>query len=746
MAIIGCASAPILPAALSSPYGNPDQLAADNGIGDGIDAAYMCLRRTDDNPQPPAVSFYATPATTLGVRGALTTSGITGSAVVTRTSGTHPVGTYEPVARVADDGNDGNGGLIGSAGIVLEFSPDNGVSWLPAQALSTAFTAKMQIGGHDTGVQYDFAPATTNAAYVTLAVELRADTLAHLANVTAHDAADTSAAQVALAASSVPATVTASTAVVNLVLAALVSHMPNITAHDGPDLVAHTALAALSAATNTKTGIDLAIAVKGILNTHEGVSLVAAGAGLMGSTASIASPQTYTAASNFLSGGVSAMDAQPRRVEVVISGGGTPADMADSVTITGFDYAGNAQTETALSLTGLGTVKSTKAWKGTGLSCAFIAADGTGASFTIGYSNGVHNSADSTNTISSPDPTYGTLFTGDTWSESKTTPTQFAIADLYTAGSPATGAIPDIAASPLNFGLIAITEPVVATDIATLSAALDAMVALHPSFRPTLYVRFRDQALGESESTFLAALATFRAACSDDARIQVWAGDGMLTDAQRSFVYSRSGFPSYLARHQGMAARAGQKGERIAQSPGWTKRGPLPFFNIHDSTGAVRGHDEGNSPGALGPFAGKGGFACAYYGSWEGREGTYACVIEPVLYGTTSTVKTSMDNRVSSALERILGAIGFDNLGGADIVAGSVLDEDVCFSMAAQAQAAIQANLANEFDNWNDDNLVTVDPNVTVDGDGAVAVNWYVNDKLYGYTNAITITIANGRT
>ena len=57
------------------------------------------------------------------------------------------------------------------------------------------------------------------------------------------------------------------------------------------------------------------------------------------------------------------------------------------------------------------------------------------------------------------------LATGDYWTESKTTPPQWAGSDLYTAGTVPTGALSTIAQSAQSFGLIAITEPVAAADI-----------------------------------------------------------------------------------------------------------------------------------------------------------------------------------------------------------------------------------------------------------------------------------------
>jgi hypothetical protein len=414
------------------------------------------------------------------------------------------------------------GGIIGEAGITYRYSLDGGETWTPETALGTALTLPLVDGPKSTelsGVTLAFEPSSTNDDYIALAVELRADTLAHLANAVAHDGADTSAAQVTLAASSVPATVAAATAVVNLVLAALLSHVVNITSvHDGPDLVAWTALDALAPASTTAEGIDLAIALKAILNTHDAVALAADDDGLMGATTSIASPTTYTAAAHFLAGGVAALDAQPRRLRFVIDGGGTPANMADSVTITGFDYAGNAQTETALSLTGLGTIDSVKAWKGTGLSCAFVAADGTAATFTIGYAKGGHNSADVTNTVTADDPTYGTLDAGDVVTF-KTTAPQCQAADVNTA-------LDALRASSLKWSFLHVIGDATASSAGTLGSKLATWAATTKfSFA---CANVRDEGTREGETTWvtrqLAAFASFA-----DNRIAVGAGYATVT-------------------------------------------------------------------------------------------------------------------------------------------------------------------------------------------------------------------------
>lgn len=509
MAIIGTSStSPLATGALSQPYYSPSAVFSDYGIGDGVDAMCQALTATADNPSPPGVSFLSTlgmSGVTAGARGAtLTVSGVTGGTTVSKTASTHPQGTYEPYVKVLDDGNSGAGTAIGTAGIVLAASLDNGRTFLPSVALGTAVTFKIQIpnpGGSaiDTGVQYDFTHAS---------------------------------------------------------------------------------------------GSDK-------------------------------------------------------------------------------------------------------------------------------------------------------LKTGDYWYESKTTPPQFDDSDIYTAGTVPTGALPTIALSAQNFGLVVLTEPVAAADIATLSAALTACTSLKASFRPTLICRFRDQAVGESDATYVAALATFRAAAASDARICVVAGDGWLTDAFRGYVYSRSGLPAVLARLQGMALIPGIQGERVAQSPGYAARGPLVGFSVRDTSGNPVGHDERIRGGALGPFNGKGGFLCFYFEAAEGVQGTYVAGA-PTLYDVLPSVQTLMDNRVSSGIERVLYSTAFTFLQGADVVTAGQLDEDVRDAMAAAAMQAIRSLYTREIANASDPNLVTVDSAVQVSGPN-VTVTWHVNDQLYSYTNAINITIHNAR-
>lgn len=155
------------PGPVSPQYSVPSSLASAWGLGDAVDCACQAIVVTQGNPSPPPVAIYQTPATTPGVRGSsLTVSGVTGDAVVSKTSATTPLGTYQPRGRVV------TGGTVGTAGIVIEFSPDDGRTWLPSQALGTANTLKMSIGGIETGIQYDFKLAPIEGSTDVTAVGL----------------------------------------------------------------------------------------------------------------------------------------------------------------------------------------------------------------------------------------------------------------------------------------------------------------------------------------------------------------------------------------------------------------------------------------------------------------------------------------------------------------------------------------------------------------------------------------------
>jgi hypothetical protein len=726
--VLGCSSAG---SGQSAFYLSAASAVAGVGYGDAVDTLCQIIEQRQSSGQTgvkvPA-ALYTTPATTPGSYGVIDVTGVTGTATAAVDATSLPRGTYEAWLKVT------TGFTVGTTGGALQWSLDGGRNYSRTIGVGTATSYTIP----NSNVKFDFGPTSTNAAYVTLAVELRADTLAHLANAVAHDGADTSAAQVALAASSIPATVSASTAVVNLVRAALISHVVNITSvHDGPDLVAYTALAALSAATDAATGIDLANALKAIINTHEGVALVAAAAGLMGSTASIASPQTYTAASNFLAGGVAAMDAQPRRPEFVISGGGTPSDMADSVTITGFDYTDAAQTETGLSLTGLGTVKATKAFKGTGLSCAFVAADGTGATFTIGYSNGVHNSADVTNLITSPDASYGTFGTGDLIKVRTFAPAPDAndIDDAFVA----------LAAGSADFSIIVLDFPLTVALAAHVTTGLNALADVGRDVLCLARYRLPDVEASESETTWGTALeAEFPIGTFDDSRIHLVTEYGLLTDATTTRQY----FRSFLAQTAADFVRV-ERGA-WADSPSDQK---MANATLIDANGVTIGHDEG----ARGTFTGLSNdtlgnrFGCVERLSDSTRREDVYKTFPWVLYASDERIRSVPARRLVNALRRVIRAAGIPLLGQrlSYITTGpttGTLTDAARESVHGAIFQAVSAEFGDEFDNAADaaldTGLIQVNPAVVLAAGGIVSLSITAAPKLPGYVKDLSFTIA----
>lgn len=738
----GSTITPIAAGLVSPPYGNPTAMSSDYGIGDGIDAATQAGKKTPGNPAPPPVSIYRTPPTTDGDYGTIDVTLVTGTCVPAEDTSTSPKGTYQARVQVYDDGNEGAGTSIGTSGIVLRASVSNGSPWLPLTDLGTATSFSIYLPAEtpiDTGVKFKLDPASAQVtAFVAAAVEARTDTLAHLADVTAHDGADTSAAQIALAASSAPTTGATAWAVMNLCRLALASHESNITAHNGPDgvnVVAH------AAATTTSSGVSLYIEYKADFNLHLGIALAADDDGLLVATASSVAVQTYLAAA-LLAPGLAVMATYARRVSFTTAGG-TAADAPATATIIGTDYLGAAQTE-SVNVPQTATVAfSVGAYK-TITSIVYSAGQGTGATVAIGYGQAVHNSADVTNVLAATTPVLPTLKTGDEWSIA-TTPPMWGASDLYAAGPPPTGAFAAIAESDYNFAIVAISEPVTASDFPTVQAGLNYCADFGKE--PACLVRFRDPTAGETDSAYILAFRAFAAACVDD-RVSCVAGSGRLTDVLRGYVYHRSGLPALLARFQGNSVIPGKLGERITQHPGFVGRGALENFSLVDTGGNLVGHDEQVRGGIDGPVGATGGGITFYRVPNPDITGTYVSAA-PTLHSSTSTILTFMDRRLANGIKRAAAAIAWLEIQGADVFDPVTfeLDPDLRDGIAAKIASAIAQRYGGdnpEFQNYEDPNLVTIDPTVTVIG-SEVSITGSINVRFYGYTKSVTLTFRGSR-
>lgn len=238
--------APSLSGTANTPglYGRATAAKADFGdVGQLSEAAAIGLELTG---RPVVLVKCAT--TTAGAIGTVVTSGVTGTAVPVATSGVEPVDDYEAYVIVVD------GGTLETSGITYQWSDDDGRTLSPVTALGTATSITFP-GSRGIGFTLDPASAEVTKL-IAFAVEAREELLDHLANVTAHDAADTSAAQVALAASSVPATAAAAVAVLALCHAAYEAHRVNVTAHNSAD---STNVLAHAAPTNSTSGVGFSI-------------------------------------------------------------------------------------------------------------------------------------------------------------------------------------------------------------------------------------------------------------------------------------------------------------------------------------------------------------------------------------------------------------------------------------------------------------------------------------------------------
>lgn len=111
--------------------------------------------------------------------------------------------------------------------------------------------------------------------------------------------------------------------------------------------------------------------------------IAADAAGLQALTATTVAPRTVLAAA-MLAPGIAELDARPRNITITTAGS-TASDAPATAVVTGIGPDGNAQTETLTVPQTATIVAGAKCFKGTGLSVAYAAGDGTGATNSIGF-------------------------------------------------------------------------------------------------------------------------------------------------------------------------------------------------------------------------------------------------------------------------------------------------------------------------------------------------------------------------
>lgn len=161
------------------------------GYGDAVDTLCQIIEQrlpTGNGRKFPA-AIYGTETGTAGSYGTIDVSLVEGTVIPANDSALEPYGTYESGVRIVDDGNAGAGGVLGVAGILYQYTLNNGRKWSKTMALSTDYAITIP----NSNVRFQLTPPSAQqAALVTYVNAIRTATLAHFPYTTGtvHGAAD----------------------------------------------------------------------------------------------------------------------------------------------------------------------------------------------------------------------------------------------------------------------------------------------------------------------------------------------------------------------------------------------------------------------------------------------------------------------------------------------------------------------------------------------------------------------------
>jgi len=331
-----------------------------------------------------------------------------------------------------------------------------------------------------------------------------------------------------------------------------------------------------------------------------------------------------------------------------------------------------------------------------------------------------HTIADATNTITSTSPAQGTLVANDV-AKVRTDPPVWSQADLTTAFAA-------LAASSIDFALVAIVGNVAAADATIISAGLNALLAVGK--RDTCFVHTRGQLAAESESTWQASIVADYASFTD-ARIGRCDGQAWITNPYTGRQDLRSFIAPTLARVTTI--------DRWV-SPGYVNDGPLEGVSLVDQNDALIGHDEGPMGNVTGLDNARG--ICLYrIPTSTLRAGAYIVTSPQVLWGVGDKIRHVQIRRVANAMEREAEGIAWTEIGGAELGDADtlLLDEATTDAIANKIKAKLSVDFAADVQNPKDEELVVIDRPYTVSNVTDIAITGSINPRPFGYAKSITL-------
>ncbi len=331
-----------------------------------------------------------------------------------------------------------------------------------------------------------------------------------------------------------------------------------------------------------------------------------------------------------------------------------------------------------------------------------------------------HTIADATNVISATSPVQGTLIAGNIV-KVRTDPPVWSQADLTTAFAA-------LAASSIDFALVAIVGNVAAADATIISAGLNALLAVGK--RDLCLVHTRGQLEAESETTWQAAIIADFASFTD-ARIGRCDGQAWITNPYTGRQDLRSFIAPTLARVTSI--------DRWV-SPGYVNDGPLDGVSLVDENDALIGHDEGRMGTVTGLDNARG--ICLYrIPTTALRAGAYIVTSAQVLWGVADEIRSVQVRRVANAMQREAEGIAWTEIGGAELGDPEtlLLDEATTDAIANKIKAKLSVDFASDIQNPKDEELVDIHRPYTVANVSDISITGDINPRPFGYVKNITL-------